>query len=230
VSVIRFLFLLAIKLYTRLVYRFDVGWVGERPKDAGWRDVRVGVILNHTSLFEPLYSGVLPVAFLWALATRGGFPGAVETMERPFVGHLFKLLVPRAVSITRRRDESWDFFLGQVASDSVFLIAPEGRMKRRDGLDRHGRPMTVRGGIVDLLRLVGTGTMLLAYSGGLHHVQAPGEGLPKPFKTLKIRLEALDIATYLASFTELDGVGAAASSASRKAIVKDLEARRDRHC
>jgi hypothetical protein len=36
----------------------------------------------------------------------------------------------------------------------MVLMAPEGRMKRADGLDAHGQPMTVRGGIADILEVV----------------------------------------------------------------------------
>lgn len=224
VTPVRFLFLMTIKYLAKLLYRFECGWVGERPLDAGWRDVRLAVLLNHTSLFEPIFLGALPTAFLWSLARRGGFPGAAETMSRPIAGKVLRLLVPRAVSITRRRDESWESFLGQVGTDTVFIIAPEGRMKRPDGLDKHGRPMTLRGGIVDMLLLLRTGTMLVAYSGGLHHVQEPGGGFPKIFKTLTIRFEALSIDAYLAGFSSLE------PGEARKAIVKDLQDRRDRFC
>jgi hypothetical protein len=64
--------------------------------------------------------------------------------------------------------------------------------------------------------------MLVAYSGGLHHIQAPGEW-PRPFKTAKIRGEVLEIADYLRE------VGAGAGNADElKALVKsDLERRRD---
>ena len=56
-------------------------------------------------------------------------------------------------------------------------------MKRRNGLDSQGQPMTVRGGIADILEAIPSGPMLIAYSGGLHHVQAPGETLPAVFRT-----------------------------------------------
>jgi FPC/CPF motif-containing protein YcgG len=67
--------------------------------------------------------------------------------------------------------------------------------------------------------------MLIAYSGGLHHVQAPGQHLPRIFKTLRMRLQEIDIAAYK---TEL---GAAGDAQEFKHNVKrDLEARRDRYC
>jgi hypothetical protein len=48
----------------------------------------------------------------------------------------------------------------------------------------------VRGGIADILEAIPSGRMLLAYSGGLHHVQAPGEHVPRPFRTLYLNLES----------------------------------------
>ena len=38
--------------------------------------------------------------------------------------------------------------------------------------------------------------MLLAYSRGLHHVQAPGERFPRLFRTVSMRFECVDIASY----------------------------------
>ena len=94
-------------------------------------------------------------------------------------------------------------------------------MKRPNGLDKNGRPMTVRGGVVDLLEGMEEGGLLLAYCGGLHHVQAPGSGFPKLGKRIAIRFERTDIATYLAQFP---------AEERREAIPRDLERRRDLHC
>ena len=46
-------------------------------------------------------------------------------------------------------------------------------MKRANGMDLEGMPMTIRGGVADLLMAIPGGRMLIAYSGGLHHVQVP---------------------------------------------------------
>jgi hypothetical protein len=127
------------------------------------------------------------------------------------------------VSVTRSRDRSWRDFLSRIDESAVVLISPEGRMKRRDGLDKHGRPMTLRGGIVDVLELKNEGTMLLVYSEGLHHVQAPGEGLPRLFVRVRARLEEVPIAAYKAAM----GHG---TPEFRANVVADLEKRRDRHC
>jgi len=67
--------------------------------------------------------------------------------------------------------------------------------------------------------------MLLAYSGGLHHVQAPGQHLPRLFKTLRMNLEEVDIPTYR------DSLNHHSDPQEFKHLVKlDLAARRDRHC
>jgi hypothetical protein len=86
--------------------------------------------------------------------------------------------------------------LNKVDSKAIAIILPEGRMKRADGLDSEGREMTIRGGIADILDVMPDGRMLLVYSGGLHHIQVPGELLPTPFKTLRCRMETIDIPSY----------------------------------
>ena len=129
------------------------------------------------------------------------------------------------VSISRERDETWSEVLRQIDPDAMVIILPEGRMKRANGLDSEGKPMTVRGGIADILRNIDSGGMLLAYSGGLHHVQAPGEHLPRVFKRIRMRLELIDIASYKESLLESAG-----RHGFKRAVIADLEARRDLHC
>ena len=96
-------------------------------------------------------------------------------------------------------------------------------MMRADGLDASGGPMTVRGGIADVLAAIGTGRMLLAYSGGLHHVQVPGRW-PRPWKTVRVRAEVLEIEAYRREI--LDRVG---PEDFKRAVKEDLERRRDLH-
>ncbi|MGB5477052.1 MAG: hypothetical protein WBO53_08575, partial [Thermoanaerobaculia bacterium] len=127
--------------------------------------------------------------------------------------------------ITRQADRTWKAVLDRVTEDVMIIILPEGRMKRANGLDRHGNPMTVRGGIADILAAIPEGKMLIAYSGGLHHVQVPGQHLPRPFKTLRMNLEEVDIPTYRGSFE------CNSDPQEFKHRVKlDLADRRDRHC
>ena len=85
--------------------------------------------------------------------------------------------------------------------------------------------MTVRGGIADILEVVGSGRMLLAYSGGLHHVQIPGQLLPRPFRTIRVRVETVDIEAYCRSLREAPG-----GEELKRAVKVDLERRRDLYC
>ena len=54
----------------------------------------------------------------------------------------------------------------------------------------------VRGGVADIMEALPRGRMLLAYSGCLHHIQVPGQHLPKLFKSIHLSTENLDIAEY----------------------------------
>lgn len=218
----RFLFLASIKVWSLLFFRFTVEWVGRRPKHP-FRDAHVGLLLNHTSLFEPIFLAVLPFSWLWELSLRGLLPGADSTLDRPVAGRFFKFLVPNAVSVTRNRDKTWRDFIAQVHRHTIILMSPEGRMKRRTGLDKHGRPMTMRGGIADVLERKQEGTLVLLYSAGLHHVQAPGEGWPNLFQHVRARLEEVPIERY----KQKRGHG---TPEFRTNVMKDLETRRDRHC
>ena len=95
-------------------------------------------------------------------------------------------------------------------------------MKRRSGLDKHGRPLTVRGGIADVLSRMDDGQMLIQYSGGMHHIHAPGERFPRLFKRVRIRLESLEIRQYK------DSLDRAEHEAFKTEVIRDLTARRDR--
>jgi hypothetical protein len=208
---------------SRIFYRVETAWIGDAPDPRFWSEVRLIAFLNHTSLYEPIFAGGVPNALLWRLATRGLVPAAKKTTQRPLVGLLFKLVAKNVIPITRERDHTWDEVLKQIAGDSMVVILPEGRMKRRNGLDAQGQPMTVRGGIADILQAIPSGPMLVAYSGGLHHVQAPGEAIPGVFRTVRMNFEALDIADYRAAV--------AAQGGELKAVVRaDLERRRDAYC
>jgi hypothetical protein len=185
--------------------------------------VRVSILLNHTSLFEPILLGVSPFSYLWDIAAYGLIPGADSTLNRPIVGRFFKALAPDVVSLTRVRDKTWRDFLSRLGPRTVVLMAPEGRMMRRGGLDKHGQPMSVRGGIVDVLGGVESGRMLIVYSGGLHHVHAPGDAFPRLFLRVRVRFEEVDIPVY----KEQLGAG---TPGFRERVIADLERRRALHC
>ncbi len=222
-SILSYLLLLSIKVVSKVFYRHTVEWVGEVPSDL-WEKIRVVSILNHTSLYEPLLVGAAPNALLWKIARWGVLPVAAKTMRRK-VGLFFRMIAHNVVVVTRKKDATWKAVMDRIDSRAVVCILPEGRMMRPNGLDANGQPMTVRGGIADILDAVGEGYMLIVYSGGLHHIQAPGELLPRLFKPIDVTLEAVDIAAYRRRL--LDEYGA---DGFKRAVIKDLERRRDLCC
>ncbi|NWG00399.1 MAG: 1-acyl-sn-glycerol-3-phosphate acyltransferase [Thermoanaerobaculaceae bacterium] len=218
-----FALLYTLKVVSKLFYRHEVIWIGEARPD--WGKVHLLAGLNHTSLYEPLFAGALPNRLLWRLARHGVLPVADKTANRAFVGRFFKTLAQDVIDITRRQDDTWQKVLDLVRRDSLIVIFPEGRMKRETGLDAEGKPMTVRGGIADLIRLIPSGQFLIGYSGGLHHVQVPGQLLPKPFRTLRVAFEVLDLEAYRNEMLARGG-----REGFKLAVVEDLQARRDRNC
>lgn len=221
-----YLVLRGVKAASRLFYHHDVRWIGEVPPRDPWEDLRLVVILNHTSLFEPLFAGGVPNRFLWSVASRAVVPVAEKTANRPLVGRFFSRVAAHVEPVTRERDETWERYVARAGEPGrLAVILPEGRMKRKDGLDRHGDPMTLRGGVADLIREIPGGRMLVAYSGGLHHVQAPGERCPHPFRVLRMRLQSLDIADYRSRLVSESG-----EEGFKEAVIRDLTRRRDMHC
>ncbi len=223
-EILVYLVLLKLKYLSRVFYRHELGWVGEVPEDP-WGGIRLVAILNHTSLFEFLFAGIAPNRFLLQVARHGVVPAADKTLRRPLLGTFFRLIARQVVAVSRERDHTWDDVLRRIDPEALVALLPEGRMKRANGLDLEGRPMTVRGGIADILGAIPEGRMLLAYSGGLHHVQIPGQGLPRLFKTLRMRLEVLDIRAYREELLARSGL-----AGFKRAVIADLERRRDLYC
>lgn len=215
--------LLALKYLSKVFYRYDFDWVGDVPEDK-WGGIRLVAFLNHTSLFEPVFLGGVPNRFIWRLAAHGVVPAADKTTGRPLVGMIFKFIAHRVIAVTRERDHTWFEVLNRIDPKSMVVIAPEGRMKRETGLDLHGNPMTVRGGIADILLAIGSGRFLIAYSGGLHHVQHPGRP-PRVFKTVRMRIEVVMIEDYIAEQMKNGG-----PDMFKKSVMRDLERRRDLYC
>ncbi len=222
-SILSYLLLMSIKVVSKVFYRHTVRWIGEVPSDL-WDKVRVVSILNHTSLYEPLLVGAAPNALLWKIARWGVLPVAAKTMRRK-VGLFFRMIAHHVVVVTRKKDATWKAVMDSIDDRAVVCILPEGRMMRPNGLDANGQPMTVRGGIADILDAVGDGYMLIVYSGGLHHIQAPGELLPRLFKSIDVTLEAVDIAGYRRRL--LDAFG---PEGFKRAVINDLQRRRDLCC
>lgn len=221
-SAIVFTMLVSLRYVSKIFYRHDFSFIGPTPPKP-WADLRLVIFLNHTSLFEPVFLGAVPNSFLWRLAAHGVVPAASKTTDRPLVGLVFKFVAHHVIAITRQRDDTWFQVLRTIDPDSMVVIAPEGRMKRASGLDLNGNPMTVRGGVADILEAIQEGRMLIAYSGGLHHVQVPGH-IPNVFKTVRLRVENLEIRDYIA-----ERLREGSPEEFKKNVIKDLEARRDRY-
>ena len=222
-SIIVFLLLLGVRATARFFFRLREDWMPTKPKEMA-DGTRIVAILNHTSLYEPLIAGYASTKLLWRFARHGVLPVAEKTMRRP-VGLFFKFLVRHTVTVTRQRDATWEQVLDKIDDRALVVILPEGRMKRRNGLDSKGREMTVRAGIADILEALPDGRLLTVYSGGLHHIQAPGELLPRPLKPILCRFEMIDIADFktqvAADYPELP---------FRRAVVAEFTRRRDLYC
>jgi len=216
--------LITLKYLSRIFYRRDFGWVGDVLPNP-WKKLRLVAFLNHTSLFEPVFLSVVPNAFIWRLAAHGVVPAADKTTGRPLVGLIFKFVAHHVVAVTRERDHTWFEVLDRIDPQSMVIIAPEGRMKRASGLDANGQPMTVRGGIADILLAIQKGRLLIAYSGGLHHIQVPGSHTVGVFKTVRMRVEVLEIEDYIAAMMADGG-----ADQFKRNVREDLERRRDLYC
>ena len=224
-SLISYGLLRTVKFVSRLFCGYEFRWVGDVPADP-WADIHLIAILNHTSLYEPVFAGGAPDRVLKSIARHGVVPLADKTANRLLVGRFFKLVAEHVVPITRERDHTWDAVLSRAdRKDAVVVILPEGRMKRKSGLDQRGNPMTIRGGIADVIRAIPGGRMLLVYSLGLHHIQAPGELIPRPFRTVSARLETIKIEQYRSGLLRRRGEGG-----FKGAVIKDLTRRRDLYC
>lgn len=219
---IAFFILSSVKTFSWIFYKANYNWLTPIPENP-WKDIRLMIFLNHTSLFEPLFSQVIPFHYLWHLAGHFNIPGADITLDRPIVGTFWKLMVPNIASITRKKDATWENYLSSIQNEDVVMIAPEGRMKRPNGFDKFGKPMTVRGGVADIIMSMNDGYMVLCLSGGLHHVQAPGQFFPRVFKKIRMNLCLIEIKDYKSQFPQT-------SRDMKMAIVADLQKRLENDC
>jgi hypothetical protein len=222
-AIITFALLVAVKTTAKIFFKLESEWIDGEPDNYALR-TRIVAILNHTSLYEPLIAGYAQYKLLWKFARHGVLPVAEKTMKRR-IGLFFRLLVRHPIVVTRQRDKTWYNVLSKADSKAITIILPEGRMKRATGLDSEGREMTIRGGIADILEALPNGRMLMVYSGGLHHIQVPGELLPTPLKTIRCRMEMIDISSYKEElkrdYPDLE---------FRRAVIADLTRRRDEYC
>ncbi len=197
---IAFLILAFVKTLSHILYRQEFKWVNAHPEDV-WEKSRLIALLNHTSLYEPLFIQGWSYSFLWKITYNLSVPGADVTLNRPIVGLFWKLMMPNISSVSRKSDNTWSSYLESIKEHSIVLIAPEGRMKRPNGLDKFGKTMSVRPGIADIILAIPDGGMVLCLSGGLHHIQRPGQHIPKIFKTIRMNFVYLDLVEYRKRFT-----------------------------
>ena len=222
-KLIAFFALSWLKLVARIFYKVEINWVS-KPDFDPWADVRMYVLLNHTSLYEPLFLGAIPWRFIFEHYGHVLAPGADITMKRPLVGKFFKFSFPGMIPISRKRDDTWGNFLKHIKPDSMVAIAPEGRMKRPTGLDKKGNPMTIMGGIADIIGHIKEGKMIFAYSGGLHHVQVPGQIFPKLFKKICLNYQNVDIAEFIKICENRP------EDTFKKAVQMELQERMEKYC
>jgi hypothetical protein len=208
-----------VKWIGRISFLYRGEWVNSRPHTR-WRDIRVLVFLNHTSLYEPLFAGFAPYGLLWRFAFHGVLPVAEKTIKRR-IGLFFRFMARHVVTVTRQRDHTWNEVLNRIGRRAIVIIMPEGRMMRRDGRDSTGREMTVRGGIAEILKPLDDGEILVVYSGGLHH----GDRLPRPVRNVRARLELIAIREYKRIFFVGDDM-----ASIKNAVIRDFTRRRDSYC
>jgi hypothetical protein len=220
---ISLLMLLLTKLICHIFYRVKVNWISKSASDP-WKNVRVFVFLNHTSLYEMLFLTAVPWSFIFKNYPNTIIPGADITMKRPMVGKFFALIFPGMIPVSRKRDDTWKNFLASIKRNTMVAIAPEGRMKRPTGLDKKGRPMTVMGGIADIITKTQSGGMLIAYSGGLHHVQIPGQTFPKLFKTIHLNFQRIEVKEFIAVCKKRG------EESFKKAVQQEFQERMKKYC
>ncbi len=226
-----FVVLMMLRIFSKCFYKNESQWVGEIPEDP-WQPYRLVAILNHTSLFEFLFAGQVPARFLWRMASHATIPIAKITIDRPVIGLMWRVVAANIVPVTRERDNTWQQVVESLEDpDSMIIILPEGRMKRANGLDKKGRPMSTRGGIADLIRGLPDGKLLLAYSQGLHHIQVPGQKIPNFFQPVRMRFEALQLSELKAEMSAgLDLENDKDLVRFRRRVMQLLDERRERYC
>ena len=99
-----FLALASIKIFARTFYKVENRWLHNHEEDP-WKGVKLIALLNHTSLFEPLYLGVAPWRMLWRIAGRIIAPGADVTMDRPIAGRFLKYVAPKMSAVLSKEDK-----------------------------------------------------------------------------------------------------------------------------
>jgi len=117
-AVITFVLLVAVKTAARVFFKLKNEWITPEPENYA-KGTKMIVILNHTSLYEPLIAGYAPYNLLWKFARHGVLPVAEKTMKRP-IGLFFRLIVRHPVVVTRQRDKTWYKVLSKAVPAACF--------------------------------------------------------------------------------------------------------------
>jgi 1-acyl-sn-glycerol-3-phosphate acyltransferase len=227
-TVLVFFTLSIIKVLAKTFFRFEEKWLSPFPPN--WNQIKCIGVLNHTSLFEPIFVAIYPFSQLWRAAKQMVAPAADITMNRKFVGMIFSLLGQNIIPISRKRDSSWETFLDLINEQSLVVILPEGRMMRKGGLDKNGKKMDIRPGIADVISKIPTGKLMIVTSGGLHHIQRPGQIFPKLFKKVKVVVEIHDISHLKGEIlSQIANKNSGLERTQKKLFVEFLEDRKKDH-
>ena len=148
--IIVFFVLSSVKFLGKLFYSFEIE--GEEIKD--WSDIRLIAWINHTSLFDILLICVFPYRYFWKASKHCISPIAEKTIKRPLVGKIFGNLTNKKSTVSQKRDDTWGQFLDSINDSSIVGLFPEGRMKRKNGLDKYGNELSIKGGIADILKKI----------------------------------------------------------------------------
>ncbi len=219
-----------LKIALSLFYRYKS--YGCNLKEYDLSDTRCIILLNHTSLYEFLALPFVPNQLLKKMIGHAKLAGADTTFKNmPFIRRVYQFLTREAVSISRKRDQTWSRFMDANLVKPIWMLAPEGRMKRPNGFDKNGLKMTVKGGIADILSQLNEGSLLVGYSGGLHHIAPPGYKVPRIGKTIKYYFEVYNIS----QLNEKMGLKSTDISSKdwqdyRKNMIDFLETKRDSIC
>ena len=216
--VFRFSILLFLKFFCFVFFFTKVNY--KNTKNIPWEKINLILFLNHTSLFEFIFITIVPIKYLWRMSEKLIFPVADISYDKFLFGNFIKKLGPYPIRISRKRDKSWSYFLRKLTNDKILIFPAEGRMRRKTGLDKDGKPLTVRSGVCDILKKYESCPFLIMYSHGIHHVYAPEDKLPKLFKRISITIEMLSVSDYCKKFTK-DSV------LNKKALRSDLDRKRD---
>lgn len=73
--IIAFFIFATIKTLSMIFFRAEVKWLTPKPKNL-WHDIKLFILLNHTSLYEPLFMQIASYSYIWKFVAHMNVPGA----------------------------------------------------------------------------------------------------------------------------------------------------------